>query len=344
MHSDSTKAAVKALLADPGYVIERLGLSDGARRTSQGFLVRCPAHQERTPSCHVYAAAEGLFFKCHGCGISGDVFSLVAAVHGLDARRDFPEVIKIATEISGFIDSSAAYQPRAPQSPLPPIDRPYPPEAEILALWESCGYVSEDAEVSAWLKSRHLDPVAIDSLAVGEFALARALPQEKTLPAWAGGQRKNWEELGFRCLLPLWDSKGQLRSLRARRIRPSQQLPKSLPPRGYKLSGLVLSDAGGLSTLRQNAILYPEQFVIVEGEVDFLLWATRESDAAVVDYGVFGISSGAWTKEVALKVPTQSVVFIRTDRDPAGDQLADVIRGSLKGRCRTGRAQQGSCS
>ena len=39
----------------------------------------CPFHKEKTPSLSLHAE----YFKCHGCGISGDVLSFAAAYHGI---------------------------------------------------------------------------------------------------------------------------------------------------------------------------------------------------------------------------------------------------------------------
>jgi hypothetical protein len=39
--------------------------------------------------------------KCHGCGWSADVLGLIAAVHQLDARRDFRRVLDLAADIAG---------------------------------------------------------------------------------------------------------------------------------------------------------------------------------------------------------------------------------------------------
>lgn len=63
---------------EAGEWLERLlGLD-----TSQGRKIACPVHDERTPSCHVYAD----HIYCHGCGVQFDLFSLAGYLWDLDTR------------------------------------------------------------------------------------------------------------------------------------------------------------------------------------------------------------------------------------------------------------------
>lgn len=39
----------------------------------------CPWHREKTPSLKLYAA----YFKCHGCGVGGDILAFASAYHGI---------------------------------------------------------------------------------------------------------------------------------------------------------------------------------------------------------------------------------------------------------------------
>jgi hypothetical protein len=115
--------AIKAALADPEMVLVLLGLLDGAKRQAHGYLIRCPWHSERTPSCSVKLASDGtIAAHCFGCGVGGDVLSLVAAARGLDTRRDFGRVVELAADLAG--GSLDGYRPpvrRAVPAPrLPP--------------------------------------------------------------------------------------------------------------------------------------------------------------------------------------------------------------------------------
>jgi DNA primase len=58
-------------------VLEQYGVN--LRRTGQGFIGRCPFHDDRHPSFSVFLGKGGWQFKCWGgsCGKSGDVFDFV---------------------------------------------------------------------------------------------------------------------------------------------------------------------------------------------------------------------------------------------------------------------------
>jgi hypothetical protein len=79
--------------------------------------------------------------------------------------------------------------------------------------------------------------------------------------------------------------------------------------------------------------------VIAEGEPDFLTWATRWSDAAASVPIVLGVFAGAWSDDLAGRIPPGARVIVRTHHDPAGDAYAEAIRQSLEGRARVLRSR-----
>lgn len=93
---------IRRRLADPGRVVAALGLGKGARPSTRGVMVRCPAHEDSTASCSVRAGKDGTIIAvCHGCQWRGDVLGLVAAVRGLDPRREFRRVLEEAARLAG---------------------------------------------------------------------------------------------------------------------------------------------------------------------------------------------------------------------------------------------------
>lgn len=116
--------AIRARLDDPHAVATALGLIDGPRsfrRLSRGMLVRCPAHDERTPSCSLASTGTGVVWHCFGCSAGGGPLELVAAVSRLDARTEFRRVVEIAALMVGVVEgeTAPAFTPR-PQPPPPP--------------------------------------------------------------------------------------------------------------------------------------------------------------------------------------------------------------------------------
>ncbi len=326
-------ATVKARLTDIQTVLAALGLSDGARREGSGTKIRCPWHGERTPSCNVQIRDGVLLAHCHACNEGGDVFSLLAAVRGLDPKRDFREVSAEAARLAG-LEPGVFLAPTPRPAPAP---RPRPPLDEVAALWAAAAPVSADPATAAWLTGRGLDPAAVDLR-----GLARALPSAAVLPRWARyqGSRPSplpWTTLGYRLLLPVYDAEGTLTSLRARRIEGSGEGdPKTAPPSGYAAGGLVMLDPLARLVLQTGGWPWtsPRRLLLVaEGEPDFLTWATQGGTGVLVDAVVGLGGSGAWTRTLAERIPNGSTVVIWTDADDAGDRYAEMIAASLAGRC-----------
>jgi hypothetical protein len=322
MHTDHV-SEIRRTLVDPVRVCDRLGLARDAKLQAAGLLIRCPMHIERTPSCSVTRAGDGTVrVRCFGCDWSADVLGLVAAARGLDARRDFREVLLAAAEVGGLrevaaeLAGTARPTPRgAPPLPVPPPERPYPDQAEVFSVWNAARPIAEVEACHTALALRGLFP--------GPDA-ARALEQPPG-PRWARYQGASWFETGHRIVLPAFDARGALRSLRAWQVDRNAPGPKRLPPAGYRATGLVLANAPALHLLGASAA--PARLLIAEGEPDHLSLCQRYPGVAVI-----GVVSGSWSEMFAARIPIGSLVTIRTHQDAAGDRYADTITKTLAGR------------
>jgi len=74
---DSIRAGVDAVRFIGRYV--RL------RKVGAQYVGLCPFHKERTPSFYVHPSKK--LYKCHGCGVGGDLFTFVEAIEGVDFGR-----------------------------------------------------------------------------------------------------------------------------------------------------------------------------------------------------------------------------------------------------------------
>ena len=324
---------IRYALVDAFAVCERLELLTGRgsfTRQAGGVIVRCPVHEDRTPSCSVRRGPDGtIAWRCHACGASGDVLTLIAAVRGLSLRQDFREVLRCGAEIAGMwsvvseLSTGVVHEDRpAPPPPPPPEEeRTYPPHAEVSAVWAAAVPVTDDAEAALWLAGRGLDPelVAIDEL-------ARVIPVGTGLPRWASYQRRPWTETGHRLIVPMRGVDGSIVSVRACRI-VDDESPKRLPPGGHKATGLVMACPIGIAMLAGTAA--PRELTIVEGEPDYFVWATRKKRTPTA---TLGIVSGSWSFGMASRVPPGAVVWIRTDHDEAGNRYADELARTLRWR------------
>jgi hypothetical protein len=338
-------------LSDPRALCAALGLGVHPRdrvRQSRGLTVRCPRHGG--VSCSVTRAPDGTVrVKCFGCDFAGDALHLIAEVHGLDTRRHCTEVLRVAADLARRADIVDELTPRARSegrswTPSPAAaSAGYAPTGEVHTLWAACGPCSDDADVSALLESRCIRPAWVD-----DFQLARVIPTGANLPFWASfrgtrAHRDPWTRTGHRLLLPMYDQTGCMRSVRAWCVRPSDD-PKRLPPAGHRATGLVLACGGAatlLATGRPPEAPSPLRVLVVEGEPDFLSWATRFSDADASAPLVFGVVSGAWTEGIASRIPDGTRVIVRTHHDAVGDGYAEVVRRTLHNRCTLLRPGEG---
>jgi hypothetical protein len=330
---DNAVAQVKYALSDPTRVLEALGLMGEGRarlRQAGGWSIRCPVHEDRSPSCSVQTKQGVILWHCHGCDASGDVLHLIAHARGLKIETDFKQVLAEGARLAGLwqiVDQLEGRAPKdlppAPPPPAPPPEPPrvWPPPAEVESLWSSCVPVTSDSDVAEYLRGRALDPELV------EFKeLAKALPSEGALPRWTWTRFGSWRSAGYKLIVPMLDASGVLRSMRCWRVVAGEG-PKRLPPSGHKASELVMADINGARMLRGE--FDPRRIAITEGEPDFLSRSLVTNDP----YGAtIGIVSGSWTKAFAERIHVGAHVAIRTDNDDAGDRYAREIAMTLRRR------------
>jgi hypothetical protein len=333
-------AELRAQLTDPHRLCAALGLLDGyksGRQAGGGVIIRCPAHQEHTPSCSVRRGRDGtVAVSCFGCGFTGDALTLIAAAHGLDIRADFPAVLGEAARLAGVTLETA---PRASTSrPAPSAAPEYPAASEVAALWAAAGPVEADHQAAAYLAGRAIDPGTVDL-----YDLARVLGADAAAPSWARCRGRSWTST-HRLILPVVDYRGAVRSLRAWRCSPQapdDDTPKRTAPAGKALAGLVLACPVARQMLATGQAPSwaskgrPLEVVIAEGEPDFLTWASRVSDADETPPAILGVVAGSWCDAIAARIPDGSRVIVRTHQDTSGERYAAEVRESLAGRAVT---------
>lgn len=338
-HSDEIKRA----LSDPTRVLDALGLLGSGReraRQARGWIIRCPVHKERTPSCSVQERDGMLVWNCKGCGATGDALTLVALTRGLSMRgRDFRLVLIEAARLAGLwrlVDELERGRPddapsgghrdakpvAAPALASSEPPRVYPPDA--IRFWESLEPISLVPSVIGHLEGRGIDAARAEGADI-----VRAIPDAGALPGWASYRSRSWRELGFRLIVPMYDHGGVLRSVRAWRVVDTEDkaLPKRLPPGGHKASELAMVDTWAHAWLRCDRA--PERVVVLEGEPDWLTWATRLNDPHTA---VIGVVSGSWCPSLVARFPIGVRVDVRVDHDEAGDRYFTEIESSLRRR------------
>jgi len=208
------------------------------------------------------------------------------------------------------------------------IERDGATVAEVRALWERCLPAWEDHAVAAWLVRRGVDAWRLQFGLFG--SMVRALP-DGPLPGWATAVGRAWSE-GWRAILPGYDARGELVTLRARWIFPEVDPPRGLKVaavKGAPASGAVLACGLARQILADGVPAWwpvgvPLRVVVVEGEPDFLTWAQMAGDSDPTAPAVIGVWSGSLTRALV-------------DRIPDGAHVAEALHDDATGRAYAAR-------
>jgi DNA primase len=330
---------------DPYRVCDALGLLDEGRgRTwfadnDRSLRVRCPWHDERTGSCSVSVGPDGTIrVRCFGCPASGDVLSLVAAVHRLDVRRDFQRVLELAAEVAGVArPENASPSPRRAPAPIELRVEPERDDGtigDVAHVLRELVPVAKNPEAMEYLRARRIahgpawgwfalpdDPQRLDALRheivdhVGQDAWMRtglAWPSGCFAPRWAG-----------RLVVPWEAPNGAVEYLVGRSIGE----PREGEPRYEGLKGRRANWPWGGADLHELA--GPDTAVaIVEGAVDALsfnlLCARHGVDCIAIALPGVNQWRDAWA-DLARDRPA----VVALDADKAGQRHTDKIKAAL---------------
>lgn len=219
---------------------------------------------------------------------------------------------------------------------------------DVGPFWSVCRPFNDDPDVVSWLSRRcKVSPSSLSVLA----DLVRLTPTRESVdasfrwPTFATFHKRSWSLTGHRVVIPAFDAAGALVSLRARVPFDDvpDELPKELTPVGGAVKGTTLADDRGQRLLRGELQSLNGPVVILEGVTDFLAFVaadlTRVSGPAAG--AVFGTYSGAWTADLAARIPDGTSVRVWTDADDAGEMYWEKIHKTLAGRCDPRRQRPG---
>jgi hypothetical protein len=311
---------VQRALTSPAQLIQALGL-EYKRTSTTRYQIRCPWHADRDPSCHVFVGGDGTVrVHCFPCGKSGNAITLARAVLGIGFRDGLVWCARTANQyaLAGEIQGGRDAAPLPERPKLPPprpiVERPYPDEKEVRALLTGCARTNR-GPAHDYLRARNIEPP-------GKLLV---LHDGQALPKWARSSAGTWIESGHRLILPVYDTEGELRSVRAWRITPGDS-PKRLPPAGKRASGLCLMTPRLAQQIRAHG--WPERALVVEGEPDFLAALSVSQLLArdnLVVPPVIGWLSGSTPP------PAHVSLVIATHPDPAGNRYHSLLAQSRHG-------------
>jgi DNA primase len=254
----------------------------------------CPFHDEKTPSFNVNVALG--FYKCFGCGASGDAITFVREVDHL-SFSDAVEVLARKAGVEVVYEQGGA----APRQHASERQRLLDAHKEAAAFYVA-QLQSPEAEIGrSFLRERGFDEAAWARFGVGyapndwegltRQLRAKGFTNEELLAgglATQGQRGTPYDRFRGRLVWPIRDMKGDVIGFGARRLREDDQGPKYLnTPETplYKKSQVLYG-----VDLAKNDIATRYKAVVVEGYTDVMACHLAGETTAVATCGTaFGV-------------------------------------------------------
>ena len=354
-HSTSDVDRVQAALSDLGPA--RLASALGLKATTRGKVTRfpCPVHGGRDPNCELTDRDGRLLYICRSAcgGAGGDALSLIAAVEGLDPRRDFRAVLDRAAELAGVtLDGAAGHRvpsgiralDRAARQALRAEAPKPPPDPEVTAQQAAARWLLQSTELEGdaipWLSRRRLKSPTRALLPAVELGWTFVVDSAATATAYAAANPTDADRIGkliahHRLVMPVTSAAGDVVAVQLRNISPD--CPKQYRFRSLGPTGLGFHNGAALAQSSWMPV------VLVEGGTDtlaLLSWSEelRRSelcpDALRGGFTVVGkAGTGKLTEEQAAQLRGRRVL-IGYDSDNAGKAGITTAAESLRGVAR----------
>ena len=300
---------------DRADIVEVIGEHVQLKRAGKEFKALCPFHAEKTPSFYV-VPGKG-FYKCFGCGESGDVFSFLMKHLGLSFNE---AVEKLA-------DREGVEIPRDAPRPQDDALRPYREAVAFAADFYRRQLLDPAAGETA---RRYLEQRGIDDDASERFRLGYAPDAWRALREAAHGHGitdeiletagliktsekmdEPYDRLRDRLVFPITDARGRVIAFGGRVLAGDATGPKYLNSpetplyhKGRELYGLHWAKA---AIRREGAAL------VVEGYMDYVSLAARG-----VEHVVATLGTAMTAEQAALVTRYAAQVLMLYDSDPAG--------------------------
>ncbi len=309
---------------DRADLVELVEARTGPGRRSAGqVMLRCPFHEERTPSFHVHPVEK--LYTCFGCGEKGGLFDFVRRIENLT----FPEAVEWLADRYGVELEREDLTPEDQAR----IDRTKKVDAlldDVATFYERYLESAEEAgSARAYLVERGIAAASIERFRLGfapdDWDRVAGAAQRKGYTAQllidagvsSSGRRGPIDRFRGRITFPLCDARGRVRGFGAR-VMAGGEGPKYLnSPESelFKKSRLLY----GLH-LARAAIAKRHRAIVVEGYTDVIALHAAGFEEAVAAMGT------SLTEEQVRELRRLAdLVFLCFDADAAGQEAA--LRG-----------------
>lgn len=299
-------------------IVDIIGELVPLKKAGREYKACCPFHEERTPS--FYVVPDKGFYKCFGCGKSGDVFSFIMERMGLD----FVEAVKHVAGRSGVEVRETSRQREE--------DDPHRPFYEINGFardWFRARLVDPDTGTvaQAYLKGRGIDAETAERFGLGyapdewrafrDAAAKHGLDEDLMVELGLLGRRERdneaYDRFRGRVIFPIEGLSGKVIAFGGRILDGGD---KKDAPKYLNSPESVIYHKGqnlyGMSWAR-HAIRREESAVVVEGYMDVVSLAAHGFENVVAPLGT------AMTPEQAKLLGRYSQrIFLLFDSDAAG--------------------------
>ena len=298
-------------------IVEIIGEVVPLKRSGKYYKACCPFHEEKTPSFYV-VPAKG-FYKCFGCGESGDVFSFLIKRSGLD----FVDAVKHVAQRAG-VEIREVSRGREEDDPNRHLY-----EANAFArmffqdsLWDE----KLGAEARAYLEQRGIDRETAERFSLGfapdewralrEGASHHAIGDDTLLEVGllttSEKAREPYDSFRARIIFPIESLSGKVLGFGGRVLDSG----KDGAPKYVNSSESAIYHKGsvlyGLSWAK-NTIRREESALVVEGYTDVV-----SLSAAGLDNAVAPLGTSLTSEQAALLRRYTTRVYLLFDSDAAG--------------------------
>lgn len=303
-------------------IVEIASLYTSLTRRGRKHVGLCPFHSEKDPSFTV--DTEKQLFHCFGCGIGGDVFTLIMEKENLT----FPEALNhLAERYHIQMPQKARLSPELQKLE----EKVYKINELALAFFRRCLFQTKEGEAAlSYLKKRGLSSETIEALKVGYAPNSwnslldhfRGRGTDPALLEKAGlvvpGQKRSeyYDRFRGRVIFPIFGLTGKAVAFGGRTVAEASPKYLNSPDTAVYSKGKVLY---GLNWTKE-AVREAGDLILVEGYTDFASLYQAEIRNIAASLG-----TALTPHQVALAKRFAPRIIVNYDGDPAGKNAA--LRG-----------------
>ncbi len=310
-----SEVSLVRLAESQGYALEKSG---------KDFVLCCPFHEEKTPSCKITPAKN--LFNCLGCGVGGSNIDWYMKTERVSFRRAADVLQReLGVVTSPLVAQSVCVAP--PSLPMSTDANDQELLTRVVEFYRNT--LVQSPEALDYLKSRGLDhPELISTFNLG-FAnrtLAYQLPHKRRLVGVQ--QRGRLQELGVlrasghehlngSIVVPLYDQHNNITQLYGRKI--CNRLRKGTPDHLYLEQPKV-------GIFNHAGLVGCKEIILCEALIDAMtFWcAGFRNVTSALGAGSFNDELLAYFKQLGVER-----VLIAFDRDKAGNDNAEIVAKKL---------------